>query len=799
MKNINPQSPSPYKLKDSNLNYDTQQYQELMKNFENLIKVTQDKLYSNQKKIEETCKCSIEDQYQALLIENDNLKQLLQELQLKLEQDNSDVRPLEQQQQFESFMKEAVLKSEQQNELIERLQQQTLEFQQQLLIEKGQHCQTQKQLSDIQEEFHNYKKERTLQQCYDFEVTEKITQGYSELVKENQKQKQELKELQQEIDKLRIALNQAYISLSKQQQQQHKLPLRITNQDELQTTGTQTETIIYQQHEILKERINNQMYNLEKFISQYLDKKKMRNKSANENKFYTDLSCWVEQAKFELISLKQQITALVTEKEHQKEQLIAVKQDFEQAQNSLTQETQVLKSEIKNQNEKYQILLEDFNKAQIKYTEIAEEKKLISNVRIQLESELNQLKSQYEQLQFESNSYDTQFKIITQSYQSDKKLYEDQLEKQQQKNLSLESELSQSLLQKEQIINQLGLANNNIQQLQQQLKEAQEKANHSSEHFEQTQEKITFIIKEKEQLMKSNLELEQNQQILKENINKLKEQQSKLEKERQNNQNLVYEMEKEKEDLKIYCQKLQQDLTERNVQLTSLKEQLSNMEYQLYLTPSDDKSRIENTYMSSKIEDLESILKEKDQKIEDLERLYHLTNYELRILQDYSSTFERDLEFYKTKVQKLEQELIEQQNVLSISKASVNSNIPTNKFDEQARMNSSPISSLKIDSQTTNGSPQIQVKILSGEIQRLSQIVKIQQKKLLDLQYFIEKMITSNEQNRLLAKQILLQASQCGEINGYNLFEKVNLNTQIGVNSCETFGINVQSIEKHEF
>lgn len=47
MKNNNPQSPSPYKLKDSNLNYDTQQYQELMKNFENLIKVTQDKLYSN--------------------------------------------------------------------------------------------------------------------------------------------------------------------------------------------------------------------------------------------------------------------------------------------------------------------------------------------------------------------------------------------------------------------------------------------------------------------------------------------------------------------------------------------------------------------------------------------------------------------------------------------------------------------------------------------------------------------------------------------------------------------------------
>lgn len=36
--------------------------------------------------------------------------------------------------------------------------------------------------------------------------------------------------------------------------------------------------------------------------------------------------------------------------------------------------------------------------------------------------------------------------------------------------------------------------------------------------------------------------------------------------------------------------------------------------------------------MSSKIEDLEMILKEKDQKIEDLERLYHLTNYELRIL-----------------------------------------------------------------------------------------------------------------------------------------------------------------------
>ncbi|CAD8186869.1 unnamed protein product [Paramecium octaurelia] len=798
MKNINPQSPSPYKLKDSNLNYDTQQYQELMKNFENLIKVTQDKLYSNQKKIEETCKCSIEDQYQALLIENDNLKQLLSELQMKLQQDNSNVRPLEQQQQFESFMKEAVLKSEQQNELIERLQQQTLEFQQQLLIEKGQHCQTQKQLSDIQEEFHNYKKERTLQQCYDFEVTEKITQGYSELVKENQKQKQELKENQQEIDKIRIALNQAYISLSKQQQQ-HKLPLKITNQDELQTTGTQTETIIYQQHEILKERINNQMYNLEKFISQYLDKKKMRNKSANENKFYNDLSCWVEQAKFELISLKQQITALVTEKEHQKEQLIAVKQDFEYAQNSLIQETLVLKSEIKNQNDKYQILLEDFNKAQMKYIEITEEKKLISNVRIQLESELNQLKLQYEQLQFESNSYDTQFKIITQSYQSDKKLFEDQLEKQQQKNLSLESELSQTLLQKEQIINQLNLANNNIQQLQQQLKEAQEKANHSSEYFEQTQEKITQILKEKEQLITSNLEFEQNEQILKENINKLKEQQSKFEKERQNNQNLVYEMEKEKEDLKIYCQKLQQDLTERNVQLTSLKEQLSNMEYQLYLTPSDDKSRIENTYMSSKIEDLESILKEKDQKIEDLDRLYHLTNYELRILQDYQSTVEKDLEFYKTKVQKLEQELIEQQNVLSISKASVNSNIPTNKFDEQVKMSSSPISSLKIDSQTTNGSPQIQVKILSGEIQRLSQIVKIQQKKLLDLQYFIEKMITSNEQNRLLAKQILLQASQCGEINGYNLFEKVNLNTQIGVNSCETFGINVQSIEKHEF
>ncbi|CAD8187277.1 unnamed protein product [Paramecium pentaurelia] len=798
MKNNIPQSPSPYKLKDSNLNYDTQQYQELMKNFENLIKVTQDKLYSNQKKIEETCKCSIEDQYQALLMENENLKQLLSELQMKLEHDNSNVKPIEQQQQFESFMKEAVLKSEQQNELIERLQQQTFEFQQQLLIEKGQHCQTQKQLSDIQEDFHNYKKERTLQQCYDFEVTEKITQGYSELVKENQKQKQELKELQLEIDKLRIALNQAYISLSKQQQQ-HKISQRIINQEEIQTTGTQTEAIIYQQHEILKERINNQMYNLEKFISQYLDKKKMRNKSANENKFYTDLSCWVEQAKYELISLKQQITALVTEKEHQKEQLIAVKQDFEQVQNSLIQETQVLKSEIKSQNDKYQILLEDFNRAQNKYIEIAEEKKLTHNIRNQLERELNELKLKHEQLILESNSYDTQFKIITQSYQSDKKLYEDQLDKLQQKNLSLESELNQSLIQHEQIIKQLQVANINIQQLQQQLQESQEIANHQSEQFQSTQDKITQIIKEKEQLLITNMELEQNQQLLKENINKLKEFQSKSDKEKQSNQNLIYEMEKEKEDLKIYCQKLQQDLTDRNVQLTSLKEQVSNMEYQLYLTPSDDKSRIENTYMSSKIEDLESILKEKDQKIEDLERLYHLTNYELRILQDYQSTFEKDLDFYKTKVSKLEQELIEQHNVLSISKTSVNSNIPINKFDEQIKIMSSPISSLKIDSQSNNGSPQIQVKILSGEIQRLSQIVKIQQKKLLDLQYFIEKMITSNEQNRLLAKQILLQASQCGEINGYNLFEKVNLNTQISVNSCETFGINVQSIEKHEF
>jgi hypothetical protein len=36
--------------------------------------------------------------------------------------------------------------------------------------------------------------------------------------------------------------------------------------------------------------------------------------------------------------------------------------------------------------------------------------------------------------------------------------------------------------------------------------------------------------------------------------------------------------------------------------------------------------------MSSKIDDLESILKEKDQKIEEIEKLYHLTSYELRLL-----------------------------------------------------------------------------------------------------------------------------------------------------------------------
>ncbi|CAD8093992.1 unnamed protein product [Paramecium sonneborni] len=797
MKNTIPQSPSPYKLKDSNLNYDTQQYQELMKNFENLIKVTQDKLYSNQKKIEETCKCSIEDQYQALLIENENLKQLIGDLQIKLEQHNLNVKQNEQQ-QLESFMKEAVIKSEQQNELIERLQQQTLEFQQHLLIEKGKHCQTQKQLSNIQEEFDNYKKERTLQQFYDFEVTEKITQGYQELVKENQKLKQQEKEFQQEIEKLKIALNQAYISLSKQSQQ-NKIITRITNQDEMQTAGTQTETIIFQQHEILKERINNSMYNLERFIAQYLDKKKLRNKSANENKFYSDLSCWIEQAKSELISYKQQITGLVYEKEQSKEQLNVAKYDLEQIQNQFNLQTQTLRDELQTLNKKHQILLEDFNKAQLKSSELIDEKKQSNNQIIQLQKELNELKQQYEQLQFESNSYDTQFKIITQSYQSEKKQLEGQLESYQQKHQSLTTDLNQSILQKEQIINKLEMANNNIQQLQIYLKETQENANNFQEQLRLSQEKIKILVQDKEQLATQNWELEQNQQQMKEINNKFKEIQSKYEKDKQNNQNLINEMEKEKEDLKIYCQKLQYDLTERNVQLTALKEQLSNMEYQLYLTPSEEKSRIENTYMSSKIEDLEIILKEKDQKIEDLERLYHLTSYELRILQDYQQTFEKDLDFYKIKVTKLEQELIEQHNVLSISKSQVNSNIQTKKFDDQTKLQTSPISTLKIDSKSSSGSPQIQVKILSGEIQRLSQIVKIQQKKLLDLQYFIEKMITSNDQNRLLAKQILVQASQTGEINGFNLFEKLNINQQMNVNSSETFGINVQSIEKNEF
>lgn len=36
--------------------------------------------------------------------------------------------------------------------------------------------------------------------------------------------------------------------------------------------------------------------------------------------------------------------------------------------------------------------------------------------------------------------------------------------------------------------------------------------------------------------------------------------------------------------------------------------------------------------MSNKIEDLESILREKDQKMEEFEKLYHLTSYELRTL-----------------------------------------------------------------------------------------------------------------------------------------------------------------------
>lgn len=61
--------------------------------------------------------------------------------------------------------------------------------------------------------------------------------------------------------------------------------------------------------------------------------------------------------------------------------------------------------------------------------------------------------------------------------------------------------------------------------------------------------------------------------------------------------------------------------------------------------------------MSSKIDDLESVLKEKDQKIEEIEKLYHLTSYELRLLQDYQQSLENDVNTYKSKVAKLESEL----------------------------------------------------------------------------------------------------------------------------------------------
>lgn len=54
------------------------------------------------------------------------------------------------------------------------------------------------------------------------------------------------------------------------------------------------------------ERINNQNNGIKKFVEQYVDKKKVRNKSANEVKFYIDLQSALETLQNENSSISSQ-------------------------------------------------------------------------------------------------------------------------------------------------------------------------------------------------------------------------------------------------------------------------------------------------------------------------------------------------------------------------------------------------------------------------------------------------------------------------------------------------------------
>lgn len=51
----------------------------------------------------------------------------------------------------------------------------------------------------------------------------------------------------------------------------------------------------------------------------------------------------------------------------------------------------------------------------------------------------------------------------------------------------------------------------------------------------------------------------------------------------------------------------------------------------------------------------------------------------------------------------------------------------------------------------------MKLKVLTEEIEKMGGIIEGQNGKISDLEYFIQKMLEDNEENRILAKQILIE------------------------------------------
>ncbi|KAM3133081.1 hypothetical protein pb186bvf_014798 [Paramecium bursaria] len=742
-------------LKDSGLDYDTKQYHELMNNFENLLKNTQEKIKNQQIDI---CTCGLKEQ---LDLRNYEIQQL--ELQIKGLK-NGDAKN----KQYQTY--EANIN--QKNQMIVRLEQELEIVKGQIQQEKKQNELNMEQFKEMQTQFEYLKKDFNQREKEDLQINDKISLGYHEIAQENLKFKGTIKEQQKQIDRLKLTLNQANLSIlqlskpmihSLNQQTQTDLPYSLNDEQN------------YRNH--LQEKIQNQQTNIDRFLQQFIEQKKLRNKSQNEVKFYFELQQCLESLKNENYQIKSSFNKYMQKYDNQDDMV----------QKNLMIAYQEI-DKLKENNQKYQNDIEMKMKDQIEQQQ-REIEKLNNELTNQydevyrLDSELKEKSRDYQDMHLqlslktqELEQVETQFEFIKQNFEEETRQFKEliqQKEKQlnqwleENKNLNNQqlsqssrcSELGAQLEMKSELITS---QHNQIQDLYGQLQDSKSQAQNLLIQNEKLQVQINFMEQNYQQIQSQQLNSEENnQQIYKKYAQQQKE---------------LGRLEEENTQIKFCTQQLQEDLQFKNQRLEELTHQLEELERQLFdsIQSSNpfERSIIENNYMSNKIDDMEQLLKDKDDKIDELEKQFHHLSYELRILQEYHQSLVQENEKYREQILALSEELeklnIQNNRVLQDSDRSNNrqQNYMTQiirsdqiKSDQKSNMGSQEQSPKKLEHLET-----VKVKILSGEIQRLNMLLQQQQKKIKDLQYFIEQMIIQNDDNRLLAKQILVAHSQKGQV-----------------------------------